>query len=185
MAETAEDQLAKQLNGGATPSKPAGGGPGKGKLLVLAAGAVAVIAACCGGGYLAGGMLRHKDAANHEASKDDPIPEETPGEELAHHELKQFIATLDTPRRDRTISATVVFTFPKSQEEAIVKTLKAKEMELASMLTLYLNSRTLEDVSGKNLDRARGELRDKINELLWPNHRPMIKEVLIPSFVVQ
>jgi len=156
-------------------------------MLVPAALAAAVVAACAGGGYLVGNLLRSTPAsARADAGPAASRPDNPADEEYEYYELPPFIATLNTPRRDRIMQVTIVLAMYKRDKDRVTKMLEKRKMELTSKLTLYLNSRTMEDVSGdRNLSRVLREIRDTVNDLLWPDQAPMIEKALVKNLALQ
>jgi flagellar basal body-associated protein FliL len=145
-------------------------------------------------GFLLGGKFRKGPA---EASAKPPTEEAAapepahgaagaPGGECEYVDLEPFTVTLDTPRRDRFLAVTVILAIHTADQKAVAKVLEKNKREVRSKLTLYLNSRSLEDVTGtKNLNRVLREMQDLVNELLWPGQRPMVAQVLVKNLAIQ
>lgn len=189
MAEDSRDQLTKEILG----DKPASG-PAKGSPMFLMIAAAVVVIACAGGGYVVGGILRKapgpQKAHAAEAASQEAVAANAEngsrGESEYFEGLEPFTVTLETPRRDRFLVVSVILSFDKGNEKAVKEMLDKKKREIRSKITLYLNSRTLEDVSGtKNLNRILREMQDMVNEYLWPNQAPMVTGVLFKNLAIQ
>jgi flagellar protein FliL len=108
------------------------------------------------------------------------------GNESDYYEFEPFTVTLDTPRRDRFLVVTVILAIRPEEAKNVTKLLEKKKREVRSHLTLYLNSRSLDDVTGtKNLNRVLREMQDLINEYLWPDGKPMVTQVLLKNLAIQ
>jgi len=187
MAEDSKDQLAKEILG----DKPAAAGA-KGSPMFLIIAAVVVVIAGGAGGYLAGSLLRKAPGPQKAHAEESAAATSSEDEGGSHseseyfEEFEPFTVTLETPRRDRFLVATVILAFDKADMKVVMEMLEKKKRELRSKITLYLNSRTLEDVSGtKNLNRILRELQDMINEYLWPNQKPLVTLVLFKNLAIQ
>jgi len=108
------------------------------------------------------------------------------GNESDYYEFEPFTVTLDTPRRDRFLVVTVILAIRPEEAKNVTKLLEKKKREVRSELTLYLNSRSLDDVTGtKNLNRVLREMQDLVNEYLWPDGKPMVTQVLLKNLAIQ
>ena len=184
MAEEANDQLAKDIIGSEDSAEPKGKGP---KILVPLVVGVVVVGVCSGAGYMLGSLLRSAPAqAEASTTAAEPTAAGPSSVESEYYEFPTFMATLNTPRRDRIMQVTIVLVMKKENQSVVTKMLEKKNREMTSKLTLYLNSRTMEDVSGdKNVNRILREIRNMINDFLWPDRPPMIEKVLVKNLALQ
>lgn len=183
MAENQEEELTKEVigKGGAAP---------KGKPAVWLGMLLAVVVLCSTGGFVVGSLLRKAPAeppkaptAVETAAKS---AEPTDHQESEYYSFDPFTVTLDTPRRDRFFVVTIILAFNQGDKKAVVDLLEKKKREVRSRLSIYLSSRSLEDVSGaKNLKRVLREIQDSVNEYLWPGEKPMVTEVLFNNPAIQ
>ncbi len=198
MAETTEPAKTE----GASAEAPGAAKKGKGLVLVLLiAGVVAGFGAA---GFLLGSRLRsgpaqaqaktaEEEPAGHGEEKADGHggggghgKDPAAGNESEYYEFEPFTVTLDTPRRDRFLVVTVILAIRPEEAKNVTKLLEKKKREVRSQLTLYLNSRTLDDVTGtKNLNRVLREMQDLVNEYLWPDGKPMVTQVLLKNLAIQ
>jgi flagellar basal body-associated protein FliL len=172
------------------PAAPAGEGKVKPAVwLLLIVGVVVVFGLA---GFVMGGRLRKPappekpKTAEETAAAAAAAAEPAAGSEAEYYEIEPFTVTLDTPRRDRFLAVTVILAIRSTDQKAVAKLLDKNKREVRSKLTLYLNSRTLDDVTGdKNLNRILREMQDLVNEFLWPGQRPMVTGVLLKNLAIQ
>jgi flagellar basal body-associated protein FliL len=186
MAEDKATRPAEEAPAG--PGAPAEGGKVKPAVWILLTVGVVIVFGLAG--FVMGGKFRGKPPveANGKSPAEEvaPEPAASASAECEYVEIEPFTVTLDTPRRDRFLVVGVILAIRSSDQKAVVKLLDKNKREVRSKLTLYLNSRTLEDVTGtKNLNRVLREMQDLINELLWPGQRPMVAQVLLKNLAIQ
>jgi flagellar basal body-associated protein FliL len=106
---------------------------------------------------------------------------------LWYHPLEPVTANLDEPGAARYVRAVLVLEMsPELKEDEGKKFLEQMNPTIVDWLHVYLMSLTLDDVTGKNnINRVQAQILDSLNELLWPNSKPMIKRVLIKEFPIQ
>lgn len=109
-----------------------------------------------------------------------------PKDDYAYYEFEGITVNLDEPRLARYIRATIILAIRVEKSQDAIQRLEKKKPELTNWLTIFLASRTLEEVRGaRSLNRMRREIRDSFNEQLWPNRAPVIEHVLFKDFAVQ
>jgi flagellar basal body-associated protein FliL len=70
--------------------------------------------------------------------------------------------------------------------DAFTRTVNAKKRELVNYMQNYFAGCRLEEVGGaKNHARIQREIRDKMNDMLWPQNTPWIDHVLFEQWMVQ
>jgi flagellar basal body-associated protein FliL len=166
------------------------------KKLVLRVSLLAgVIIVFGGGGFMLGKLLKpDPDAA---AAAQDPIQQEAAqddaralanleeSDEYTYHELEPITVTLNERRGNRYLRTTLRLKVSKADASIVEKTLEKNQAEIQDWMLRYLSSLTVTDVLGqRNINRIRRRIRDEMNELLWPNSRPRIEEVLLKEFNV-
>lgn len=105
-----------------------------------------------------------------------------------HFELKPIIANLDEPGATRYVRACITMLMHAELEQGEGETLiEAKMSILKNKLALYLAGLSVEDASGyDNLKRIQAEILETFNEMLFPDSKPQIKQILFrEGFVVQ
>jgi len=61
-----------------------------------------------------------------------------------------------------------------------------KSRAMTSRLIVYLSDLSVEDTRGsRNLNRIRREIRDLLNDRLWPGERPLIVDVGLKEWLIQ
>ncbi len=188
--EQQDNQLAKELATGAS------GGQAKVAIWVLLGVGIMAVFACSG--FVVGSLMK----STPEKPKVEAAPAaEGEGAKAGGHEsgdkktatgdgdyfkFEPFTATLNTERRDRFLVCTLVLKLRPGESKKATELLEKKKIELQSKISLYLNSQSLEDVTGKkNLNRMLREVQDMVNQHLWPTEKPMVIEVLMPNSAIQ
>jgi flagellar basal body-associated protein FliL len=149
--------------------------------------AIIVTGGAIGARKMLGGGKAPQQAAADQAKPEEIIVPETENGQYSYYEFTPaVVVNANVPRRDRYIRATLILAIPISVFDKVSKQIEDKKPELMSWLTVYLSGLTLEEVGGRdNLDRIRTEIRDRLNEQLWPNSRGVIHHVLFKEFAVQ
>ncbi len=147
------------------------------------------------GGFFMGKLLRAdpetaagaQDPIQQEAAQDDAKAlanlDESDG--YTYHQLEPITVTLNVRRGNRYLRTTLLLKVKKADSSIVEKTLEKNKAEIQDWMLRYLSSLTVTDVLGqKNINRIRRRIRDELNELLWPNSRPRVDEVLLKEFNV-
>jgi flagellar basal body-associated protein FliL len=156
--------------------------------VMLIAVCVATAGVAAGAGVGVRLMLGGEAASTEAAAKAAPEVEvpELEDKDLAYYPLEPITANINVPRRNRYIRAQITLAVPRSAYSKIEGQITEKQAELRNCLTIYLSALTLDDFGGKkNLNRVRAEIKDELNQLLWPNHKGLIRDVLLKEFAVQ
>ena len=108
-------------------------------------------------------------------------------EGLWYYELEPVVANLNEPSVTRYVSATLTFEMSSDLEEREGRAfLDEKKPIIINWLTIYLSGLGLDDIRGdRNLMTIKSQVRESLNEILFPDSKPQIKEVLIQKFPVQ
>jgi flagellar basal body-associated protein FliL len=152
---------------------------------------LAIVALVAGGGGGAGTAVfmapATKTAEITEEEAELPASDTTsPLHDYVYHEFEPLTVNLNVPRQNRYIRATVVLAIRDQDKTTVLPVLEKRTVELTSWLMTYMANLTLEEVSGrKNIVRIQREIRDAMNEQLWPGRRPRIEQVLFKDFAVQ
>lgn len=117
----------------------------------------------------------------------DMLIDKPKGEKLWPFDLEPVIANLDEPGVTRYARVTITLQLsPQMDQEKGVLFLEEKKPILRDWLTTYIAGLNLERVRGtRNLGRIKRELRDSFNELLFPESKPFIHNILFKEFAIQ
>lgn len=104
-----------------------------------------------------------------------------------YYQHEPVVACLDEPGVKRYIRATLTFAISSSLSEVKGKALfKEKTPLLTNYLTIFLASLTLDSVrGGNNLRKIKSQICDDFNEKLFPDQKPIIKEILFKEWTIQ
>jgi flagellar basal body-associated protein FliL len=104
-----------------------------------------------------------------------------------YYHLEPVIANLNVEDVTRYVKATL--TLVVSSEVDVKKGtafIDEKRPILTNWLTMYLASLRLQDIRGEsNLKRIQSQVLDAVNEKLFPDSKPQIKNILFKEFAVQ
>ncbi len=180
MAEN-EPEKVEESGGDETQPKPLM------KILLL----VGIVFGGAGAGYFAASFLMNRPSQAVAATtapqdqEDPPLPPDD-NEESVYHDFDPITVNLDEPRMARYIRATIIVAVKSSLDGDVAATLERRKPMLRDWLTRYFAGCTLEQVRGTtNLNRIRREIKDAFNEMLWPNRRPRIDNILFKEFAIQ
>ena len=179
--------------------KDAGGG--KKDLMVFVGMCLAVVILSTGGG-VAANMYLGGDSAP------EPPPEDAPPEvadagpagsgspvskspEAIQDDFEYFAfdaltVNLNVPRVNRYLNCKVLLAVSPDDQAEAFGLIEKKKVVLKNWLMAYLGDLKLEDVSGrKNITRIQREIRESLNDQLWPDQRQRIHHVLFDDFFVK
>jgi flagellar basal body-associated protein FliL len=128
-----------------------------------------------------------QDPIQQEAAQDDAkaLANLEESDEYTYHQLEPITVTLNVRRGNRYLRTTLMLKVKKGDSGIVEKTIEKNQAEIQDWMLRYLSSLTVTDVLGqRNMNRIRRRIRDEMNELLWPNSRPRIDEVLLKEFNV-
>jgi len=162
----------------------------------------AVVIAGFAGGFALAQLLADSDSASPrqgeaEGNQDNMNPENNAvndmlvdkpkDEKLWPFDLEPVIANLDEPGVTRYARVTITLQLsPQMDQEKGVLFLEGKKPILRDWLTTYIAGLNLERVRGtRNLGRIKRELRDSFNELLFPEGKPFVHNILFKEFAIQ
>lgn len=158
---------------------------------------VIVVGLCASAGFGIGRFLGGSGSptelnseVNELDTQDDILADIASGDssgESWYYNLEPIIANLNEPNITRYVSATLTFEMSPSLDEKKGRTYFDEKMPIiVNWLTIYLSGLGLEDIRGdKNLMTIKSNIRDSLNEKLFPGSKPQIKDVLIQKFPVQ
>ena len=122
-----------------------------------------------------------------DAAINDLLVDKPQDEKLWPFDLEPVIANLDEPGVTRYARVTITLQLsPQMNQEKGSPFLEGKKPVLRDWLTTYIAGLNLERVRGtRNLARIKKEVRDSFNELLFPQSKPFINDILFKEFAVQ
>ena len=127
------------------------------------------------------------DGSPENKTIDDMLIDKPGGENLWSYDLEPVIANLDEPGVTRYARVTITLQLdPQMDQEKGTPFLEGKKPVLIDWLTTYIAGLSLEQVRGtRNLSRIKKEVRDSFNELLFPQGKPLIRDILFKEFAIQ
>ncbi len=160
---------------------------------------IVVVLICAGAGFTVGRLFAGSgtsdenisDSETNTQNLSDELEENTDSADdsgkVWYYDLDPVVANLNEPTVTRYVRASLTFEMSADMD---VKNgtafLEEKKPILINWLTVYLSSLALEDIRGdKNLRSIQSHIRDAFNEQLFPDSKPLIKQVLIKEFPVQ
>ncbi|MHC4758840.1 MAG: flagellar basal body-associated FliL family protein [Planctomycetota bacterium] len=98
-----------------------------------------------------------------------------------------IVANLNEPGVNRYVRMSLIMEVDPAVDQAKgTAFLDEKKPVLVNYLTVYLSSLSIEDVRGdKNLKRIQTQIKDLLNEKLFPNAKPQIISILFKEFSIQ
>ena len=171
------------------------GGSGLFTWLILGA----VVAAGATGGFALSQLLGGQDSAaipksNGTLDNDAKTFDEVLAQQAAngaspwiYDAMEPVLANLDEPGVTRYVRVSISMEIsPELDPEKGKVFLEQRTMVLRDWLTTYFAGLSLEDVRGsRNLNRIKRDVQDQFNQLLFPDARPFIRQVLFREFAVQ
>jgi len=156
---------------------------------------VVFVAICTGAGFSLGRLL---GTSGTPGAKTPPAQKEPPPEtktvaaaqdkdKLWYYPLEPVVANLNEPGVTRYVRATLTLALSyQADQKKTTEFFEEKKPMLTNLLTIYLASLSIADIRGeRNLNRIRMQVLDMLNEKLFPNAKPQIKDVLFKEFAVQ
>lgn len=147
-----------------------------------------IILTLTGSGYVvgrlfAGSGLMQKNETNAKETQKETTPSDAStadSKETWYYDLDPIVANLNEPGATRYIRASITMQINASWDKIKAETiLELQKPRLRSWLAIYLASLTTEDATGdKNLRRIQLEILDAFNQILFPDARPQIKQIL-------
>jgi flagellar basal body-associated protein FliL len=136
------------------------------------------------------GKLNPQDPNNLKQAQAEKSEKNTKADDekgIWYYQHEPVVACLDEPGVKRYIRATLTFAISSSLSEVKGKALfKEKTPLLTNYLTIFLASLTLDSVrGGNNLRKIKSQICDDFNEKLFPDQKPIIKEILFKEWTIQ
>lgn len=154
-----------------------------------------IILICSGLGFSLGRLFASSEtsATNDSDSSSEVSTQAASGdleddsEGLWYYDLDSVVANLNEPSVTRYVSASLTFAMSSGLAEKEGRDfLDNKKPIIINWLTIYLSGLGLDDIRGdKNLMSIKSHIRESLNDILFPDSKPQIKEVLIQKFPVQ
>ena len=104
-----------------------------------------------------------------------------------YFDLDPVVANLDEPSVTRYIRVLITLQISSDVDQKKGTEFLTEKMPLlTNWLTIYLAGLSIEDIRGdKNLQRIQTQIRDYLNEKLFPDSKPQIKGILFKEFAIQ
>ncbi|MHC4264400.1 MAG: flagellar basal body-associated FliL family protein [Planctomycetota bacterium] len=101
--------------------------------------------------------------------------------------LDPIIANLNEPGVNRYVRMSLIMEVNSAVDQVKgTAFLDEKKPLLVNYLTVYLSSLSIQDVRGdKNLKRIQSQIKDLLNEKLFPDSKPQITSILFKEFSIQ
>lgn len=128
--------------------------------------------------------------ADKSADTNGPVGDEDltgDSENVWYYDLDPVVASLNEPSVTRYVRASLTLQMSgELDQDKGVELLDQKKPLLVNWLTVYLSGLGLEEIRGdKNLRAIQSKIRESLNDQLFPDSKPLIKQVLIKEFPVQ
>ncbi|MCE5279973.1 MAG: flagellar basal body-associated FliL family protein [Planctomycetaceae bacterium] len=159
----------------------------KKNLIVLAVMVLVTMVAAAAGGHFVSRMM-HSTAATQPAQPPEPKDQSDAAAQpqTVFINFEPIIVNANEPRLQRYIRASITLVIRREHEVQVNEILAKRKDEVKNWMITYLSGCSLEEVRGpRNLNRVRREIHDSLNEMLWPNQKPLIENVLLKEFQVQ
>ncbi len=158
-----------------------------------------VVIFCAGAGFGLGRLFagsRTTDATEVDSSADNsnqkedlstPVGSEASSNNVWYYDLDPVVASLNEPSVTRYVRASLTLQMSSDLEQKKgTEIIDKKKPVLINWLTVYLSGLTLEDIRGdKNLKAIQWKVCESFNEILFPDSKAYLKEILIKEFPVQ
>jgi len=172
------------------PEKEAGGKTGFLAWIII----VVVVSLLSGSGFFLGRLIAESgspsptegETTQKEVEKTDEESSEA-GDNWYYKNLEPVVAMLDGAGLTRYVRASITMEISGELEKAEGELLiEAKKPILRNWLAVYLASLSIEDARGdKNLKRIQLVILDSFNETLFPDSKPLVKQILFKEFAIQ
>ncbi len=136
------------------------------------------------------GKLNPQDPNNLKQAQTNKTNESTTADDengVWYYQHEPVVSCLDEKDVKRYIRATLTFAISSRLSQEKGKALfEEKKPLLTNYLTIYLASLNLDSVrGGNNLRKIRSQICDDLNEKLFPDQKPIIKEILFKEWAIQ
>ena len=165
--------------------KSAGGKTGIVTWIIIAA-AVSLLS---GSGFFLGRLIAGSGSPKEgEAAQEETQEKSTDSQGNWFSDLEPVVANLNVPGATRYVRASITMEMNaeliQSEGEILIE---AQKPILRNWLAVYLASLSIEDARGdRNLKRIQLEILDSFNEILFPDSKPLVKQILFKEgFAIQ
>ena len=158
------------------PAAPAKGG--KLNMIILIVIALIATAAGATAPFLLGGAKDGSDKADEAKKAADAKP--------AFVAFGEVAVNLAEERLTRYIRIKLILVVDTAHEKAVSEMVTKQKAILKNWLISYLSDKSMKDVTGAvGVNRARREIQDQFNSVLFPDGSEKIRDVLFEEFLVQ
>ena len=164
-----------------TEAAPSRGGL-KNRLFMGLIGVVAAAAGFAVPQLLGGGAATSHKTEEH---KSETMPESASPQPV-FLPFGELVVNLAEERLTRYLRVSITLQVERANEETAKQGIEKKKTILKNWLISYLSDKSLEEVRGAaGVNRARREIQDQFNNILFPDGSEIIREVLFEEFSVQ
>ena len=132
-----------------------------------------------------GGAIAHNIGSRDSARKAE-TKHDSSGSHPAFVSFGELVVNLAEDRLTRYLRVSITLQAESDGEQMLRQVVDKKKTILKNWLISYLSDKSLEEVRGAaGLNRARREIQDQFNSLLFPDGSEIIRDVLFEEFSVQ
>jgi flagellar FliL protein len=125
------------------------------------------------------------DSAKHDSPKPSVTKHEATGNQPAFVPFGEVVVNLAEERLTRYLRITLTLQVDPANEDLVKKAVEKRKTILKNWLIGYLSDKELDEVRGAiGVNKARREIQDQFNRLLFPDGAELIQEVLFEEFTV-
>ncbi len=145
---------------------------------------IAVVCLLAVGGGLALPLLLNFDG--HAAGAGEPEKKTSGEPKQALISFGDVVVNVATGTYTRYLKVKIMVVVDEKDEKTVKELLDKKKPWLQNWVTSYLSDRTLDELHGSaGKNRARREIRDQFNAMLFPDGSEKITDLLMPEFYFQ
>jgi flagellar protein FliL len=155
------------------------GGTAKSLVVLVVVGAVAAVAGFLAPRFFPGILSQVRHSESHETtSSNDP--------KLAFVTFDQVVANVNDERLTRFLRVKLIIVVDDAEEKQVTELIQKNKAILKNWLISYLSDKGMPDVTGaSSINRARREIQDQFNTLLFPDGSEKVRDILFEEFNVQ
>jgi flagellar basal body-associated protein FliL len=147
---------------------------------------IGVISLIAGGAGFALPQVINSGSPAKVALESQKAKRESSGRQPGLVSFGEVVVNLADERLTRYLHVNITFLVDEHNDEPVNAALEKKKTVLKSWLISYLSDKSVDDVRGAaGVNRARREIRDQFNGLLFPDGSEKIRDVLFEEFTVR
>jgi flagellar basal body-associated protein FliL len=127
----------------------------------------------------------HYDSPQPEAPNPSTLKQEAAANQPAFLPFGNIVVNLAEENLTRYLRVTLILQVDPAHEEAVKRALDRNKTILKNWLIGYLSDKELDEVRGAvGVNKARREIQDQFNRLLFPDGNDLIQDILFEEFTV-